>query len=169
MQIKMIKLFVAFVILFSSQGFSQAAEKSAHPLLDKYYPQQQRDTTKNIAPQINPEPVTENLPQTKPVTGIKTGSANKSMSATKLISNTKPALVATDTSVISEPVVVATDTTVVNKPVVVAAAPVPVQKKIQPKPASTPYIDTRLGSSTPAYDTWEKNNNGAGSVTTSPK
>jgi|GEM_PF-1092418 len=34
----------------------------------------------------------------------------------------------------------------------------------------TPTIsDSRLGSSTRAYDTWEKNNNGAGSVTTSPK
>ena len=168
MQIKMIKLFVAFAILFSSQGFSQAAEKSAHPLLDKYYPQQQADTTKNVIPQINPAPVTENLPQTKPVTGIKTGSANKSISETKLISNTRPALVATDTAVIKEPVVVATDTTAITKPVVVAT-PAPVQKKILPKPASTPYIDTRLGSSTRAYDTWEKNNNGAGSVTTSPK
>jgi hypothetical protein len=30
-------------------------------------------------------------------------------------------------------------------------------------------MDTRLGSSSPQFNTWEKNNNGAGSVTTSPK
>jgi hypothetical protein len=36
-------------------------------------------------------------------------------------------------------------------------------------PPSPPYNDSRLGSSTKAYDTWEKNNDGAGSVTTNPK
>ena len=47
---------------------------------------------------------------------------------------------------------------------------VPVQKKIQTSPTSTiPYIETRLGSSSKLYDTYEKNNNGEGAVTTSPK
>ncbi len=167
MQIKIVKLFVAaFVILFSSNVFSQTT-KSNHPLLDKYYPQKQTDTVKNIPAQISPAPVTENsaAPQTPPlsppvaetktVTGITTAPKNNSVQGTTLISNTRPALIATDTIA-------------VNKPADVII-PAPVQKTIQPKPASIPYNANRLGSSTPAYDTWEKNNNGAGSVTTSPK
>jgi len=35
-------------------------------------------------------------------------------------------------------------------------------------PASPIYRDTRLGSSSPLYNTYEKNDNGAGSVTTNP-
>ena len=31
------------------------------------------------------------------------------------------------------------------------------------------YFDTRKGSSSPLYNTWRKNANGAGAVTTSPK
>ena len=169
MRISIVKLFItAFVILFSLKGFSQTTSKSNHPLLDKYYPQKQTDTVKNIPPQINPTPVTENsaapqtpslsppVAETKTVTGITTAKENNSVSGTTLISNTKPALVATDTIAISKPVNV--------------TITAPVQKKIQPvTPVSPPYNDNRLGSSTPAYDTWEKNNNGAGSVTTSPK
>lgn len=37
-----------------------------------------------------------------------------------------------------------------------------------PDPASPIYRDTRLGSSSPLYNTYEKNNNGAGSITTNP-
>lgn len=36
------------------------------------------------------------------------------------------------------------------------------------RPAGPIYRDTRLGSSSPMYDTYKKNNNGAGSVTTNP-
>lgn len=35
-------------------------------------------------------------------------------------------------------------------------------------PANTPYRDTRLGSSSPLYNTYEKNADGAGAVTTNP-
>jgi hypothetical protein len=48
--------------------------------------------------------------------------------------------------------------------------PVPATKNDQISfPPSQSLYDIRLGSSTPQYDTWVKNNNGAGSVTTSPK
>jgi hypothetical protein len=60
-----------------------------------------------------------------------------------------------------------TTTTSINKPTIVTPN-IPTQK-ISSQPPPPPYRDTRLGSSTKQYDTWEKNNNGAGSVTTSPK
>jgi hypothetical protein len=42
--------------------------------------------------------------------------------------------------------------------------------KIHKTPAKKPmYRDTRLGSSTKKYDTYKKNDKGAGAVTTSPK
>ena len=37
-----------------------------------------------------------------------------------------------------------------------------------PDPSSPIYRDTRLGSSSPLYDTYKKNDNGAGSITTNP-
>jgi len=63
-----------------------------------------------------------------------------------------------------------TTTTSINKTTTVTVQ-APAQKiQVQPtQPPPSPYMDTRLGSSTKQYDTWEKNNNGAGSVTTSPK
>ena len=43
-------------------------------------------------------------------------------------------------------------------------------KKVYKKPVKKPmYRDTRLGSSTKKYNTYKKNDNGAGAVTTSPK
>jgi hypothetical protein len=44
------------------------------------------------------------------------------------------------------------------------------QNKIQDEPADKPtmYRDTRLGSSSPLYDTYEKNDYGAGAITTNP-
>ena len=48
-------------------------------------------------------------------------------------------------------------------------SPVPVTPApVQQTPENTIYRDTRLGSSSPLYNTYEKNNNGAGSVTTNP-
>ncbi len=43
------------------------------------------------------------------------------------------------------------------------------QSVIKPKTTSKIYRDTRLGSSEPQYNTYKKNDNGAGAVTTSPK
>jgi hypothetical protein len=60
------------------------------------------------------------------------------------------------------------DTTIINQPATVTQT-IPVQKAIPQQVPSEIYRDTRLGSSTPQYDTWKKNNNGAGSVTTHSK
>ena len=155
MQNKIIKLTVTFVLLFSLQGFSQTIEKSKHPLLDKYYPQiQNTDTSKAVTTQI--KPVTE----TKPAPALTT--TNVPAMTTTIV----PAMTSTTVpDVTTTPAM--TSTTTISKPTTITAK-TPVQK-VQSQPAPPPYMDTRLGSSTKQYDTWEKNNNGAGAVTTSPK
>jgi len=169
MQHKIRQLLIIFVVLFSLQGFSQTTEKSAHPLLDKYYPQKQSApaSTVEAAPAepvspVNPVTATKQITNTKTVTAVtdtttieKPLKTTVSVSPTKIISETKPAPVVTDSIALNK---------LVKTPL---AEPVP--KKNQPKPAGNPYMDTRLGSSSPLYDTYEKNNNGAGSVTTGAK
>lgn len=166
MQNKTLRLLVTFVVLFSLGGFSQTTENSTHPLLDKYYPQKKSvDTNKTVTTQINPVPVTNPMPVTKPVP------VTKPAPEANLVSETKPEIKQepeTKPVSVTKPVPAVTDTTAINKPINTPVA-VPVPKKVQTRPATAPYNENRLGSSTPQYDTWEKNNNGAGSVTTSPK
>lgn len=167
MQNKIIKLLVIFVVLFSLQGFSQTTEKSSHPLLDKYYPRKQNiDTNKTVPTQVNPIPETTTSPAitTQPAAITTTVPAETKIPA---ISTTTP--LTTNPIVTTNPVV--TPIPVAEKPDTIAAKIPSAQKIIQPQsaPPPPPYMDTRLGSSSKLYDTWEKNNNGAGTVTTSPK
>jgi hypothetical protein len=173
MQNRIITMLIIFIVLFSLRGFSQTTEKSEHPLLDKYYPQKQHDdTNKTIATQIKP------VYQTKPsstVTNIPGLITKPSVTTAIIPADTSATISAVTTTVPSATKSEATtlpasaNTLKVNNTGTVTAR-IPVQEKVQPQRAPThPYIDTRLGSSTPQYDTWEKNNNGAGSVTTSPK
>ncbi len=163
MQAKILKLFVTFFVLFSLQGFSQTTEKSNHPLLDKYYPRQQNaDTSKTITTQTKAVHETNQVSKAKPVPAVtdkpaidKSNITSVPLSETKPISETKPTPAVADSTAINKP----TNSTI----------PVPETKKAPAQPSATPYMDTRLGSSSPLYDTWEKNKNGAGSVTTSPK
>jgi len=183
MQYKMLKLFVTFFVLFSIKGFSQNTEKSEHPLLDKYYPHKQnaeagKTVTVDTKPAFVPTPAP--LPAPKPITKTVPSLQDTTGTIKPIISN-EP--VATNTPIISNSPAIETktlpsvaDTTSINKPIVtnkpinaVVQTPVPLQQKVVTHPPSSSYMDTRLGSSTPAYDTWTKNNNGAGSVTTSPK
>ncbi len=155
------KLFIMFVLsglclVISLQGFSQTAEKSEHPLLDKYYPQKAPDTTKAVTTQTHP------APELRPVTP-----AIKPVTPTTIVTEEKPS--AQTTPVYSPtPASLVADTTAVHKQTQ-NIVPVPAQPRLQPKPAATPTRDSRLGSSSPLYDTYEKNSNGAGSVTTNPK
>lgn len=179
----MIRFVVACLMLFSSQGFSQTPEKSEHPLLDKYYPQQQKviDTNKTMATQIKPIPQTNTPPATPTVIAPKVPVINPAATLAPVV-KPEPAEAIT-TPVVSTPVETTTPSVtnlpavtttsaitnapVVNKPVIVIP-PAPVQK-VQTQHTDPTYIDTRLGSSSPLYNTYEKNSNGAGSVTTSPK
>ncbi len=155
MQSKILKLSVTFVVLFSLQGFSQTTDKSQHPLLDKYYPQKQNpNAIKTVTTRAKSAPETNHVPEAKPVSA-------KPVAKTNQVSETKPVYKTKQKPALA-------NTTVINKSSNYTS-PVPVQKEVQTKPAAIPMRDTRLGSSSPLYDTYEKNNNGAGSVTTSPK
>ena len=180
MQHKTIKLILVFVVLFSLQIHAQDIEPSKHPKMDKYYP-----PAPNLAIPKNPQ---TDAPAIKPATGpvVET-------KPTPIVPETKPAPVITSTvvpetiskpaattnsavtpPVISQPVVTAVtpDTTTKEPPVVTVEKPVvapPQPKPLVSKQVGEPYNPNRLGSSTKEYDTWEKNNNGAGSVTTHSK
>ncbi len=187
MQHKIIKLILVLVVLFSLQSHAQITE-SKHPKMDKYYPPAPTLAVPNNpqtsgAPAIKPAngPVVESkptpvIPETKPAPVVpEPAPVITSTVAPEDIS--KPSSVTTSTvapPVISQPVVtaVATDTTTKQPPVVTIEKPVvaPTQPKpLVSKPEAEPYNPNRLGSSTKEYDTWEKNNNGAGSVTTHSK
>ncbi|MDQ2718380.1 MAG: hypothetical protein M3Z26_01275 [Bacteroidota bacterium] len=169
MQHKIIKLAIAFFVLFSFQGFSQAPEKSDHPLLDKYYPQKQNvNTTKAEVNQINPISQTKPI-ETKPAPVATITPVPAATTTTATATPVPVAALPTITNVpelTTKPVAATTTNTIIKPTAITAQAPI---KKLSGQPAPPPYMDTRLGSSTKQYDTWEKNNNGAGSVTTSSK
>ncbi len=146
-----------FTALFSLHGFSQAAEPSEHPLLDKYYPRAEVvDTNKTVGTQIT------SSSQTKPVSAASINTSPKTLIVTTTAADTTTRSAESIPSLTTKPAVTATTT--VNTPTTITRI-VPVQQA-SPAPAN---MDTRLGSSTPQYDTWKKNANGAGAVTTSPK
>ena len=158
MRNKMIPLFLVLTGLLSLQGFSQSTEPSEHPLLDKYYPRAQVvDTNKAVGTQIT------STSQTKPISATSINTSPKTLIVTTTPADTTTRSVENIPSITTQSTV--TSATAVNTPTTVTRD-VPV---VQSAPPSSPYRDTRLGSSTPQYDTWQKNANGAGAVTTSPK
>ena len=199
MRNKCVKLLVAFILLFCFNGFTQNTEKSLHPLLDKYYPRAETDTNKAVTNQIQPLPpkpapavtsvpvvttapamtatpppvltttVTNVTPPASVTTAPATSTALPAVTGTPTLTppdTTTTAVTGVTTEPTATPAV--TTTTSVNRTTTVTVQTPPVQK-MPSQPPPPPYMDTRLGSSTKQYDTWEKNNNGAGSVTTSPK
>ncbi|HXR85261.1 MAG TPA: hypothetical protein VN722_13190 [Hanamia sp.] len=169
------KLIFSLLILVSLQGFSQTPKESSHPLLDKYYPRPQVDTP-TVVIQSPPVPETPVPQKIVPQKNTTTPSAKPSVAETKITPEAKPVPVVNDSSVITqrvEPVVSMPNTPAVSTSVAPVASAsvqpaVPATKPAASKP-STPYNRERLGSSSPLYNTWEKNNNGAGSVTTGSK
>ena len=169
------KLIFTFVVIFSLKGFSQTPQESTHPLLDKYYPSPKVDTPQTVIIQ-RPAPETPVPQKIVPQKTITNPPPVKPSVVAKTVPESKPVAVVTDSAVIAKPVeptVSAPTAPTVSAPVApVASAQVqPVvstPKPVVSKP-STPYNRDRLGSSSPLYNTWEKNNNGAGSVTTGSK
>lgn len=176
----------SLLVVFSLKGFSQTTNptKSLHPKMDKYYPQAQKtqildanaDTSSEIttakpvtsagnAPVMTTTPaVTDKVVQPKPtVTPAIPQAPEPEMPTT-------PAVTSTPVSVDTAAARTASSTTI-SKPAAVTVN-APVQKPApQPAPGVTPssLFTTRLGSSSPQYDTWKKNDDGAGSVTTQSK
>lgn len=188
MQRKVILMISSSLLVFSLQGFSQTTTpaKSLHPKMDKYYPQAQKtqvlnnnaDTSAVIpapirpvtqaspAPSMTVAPVSQN-------TVVNPAPAVKPNMPAPAEAETPPAPAVTSTPVNVEP----SNTTVTNSNTVTTPAAVTVNKPVQTVPETqvSNYVDpaslftTRLGSSSPQYDTWKKNDNGAGSVTTQSK
>ena len=100
--------------------------------------------------------------QTKPVSAASINTSPKTLIVTTTAADTTTRSAESIPSLTTKPAITATTT--VNTPTTITRI-VPVQQA-PPAPAN---MDTRLGSSTPQYDTWKKNANGAGAVTTSPK
>ncbi|MGN6296314.1 MAG: hypothetical protein ACTHM7_05995 [Ginsengibacter sp.] len=176
---KLVLLFGIFFTVVSSQTFGQDSTiKSVHPKMDKYYPRPQE------APKMNNEaatPASPVLPSQRTPTIINQSSTNNTVvsPSPSIVPNERatemPAIEA-GPAVTNTPVTVQPSDTKLNAsnsvtapPSVTVTAPAPKVISKPKAPPEPPYLDTRLGSSSPQYNTWEKNNNGAGSVTTNPK
>lgn len=160
MKAKIFGLFIAGVFL-SFAGFAQETQESLHPKLDKYY-----ETNDPPAPVTKPS--TTVIPSTTAASSRASANAGTINNVTAPQSTVKAPVVPVDTT---------TEQTVVqNEPVPEpVAVPTPKPSPVQPvAPTARPdpnslYSESRLGSSTPQYDTYETNSDGAGSVTTTPK
>lgn len=191
---KILKLTIMLLVFSSLEGFSQSSntpsdDKSDHPLLDKYYPQPKEKAPGKVIPPpavsstVNslpttpvpakpapvmkpavtptPEPVANPVVETVPAPALKAEALPLQGSAPTMSSATVPVIA--NTPVATPPVADSIVTVVAPPPAPKTAAP------IADKIPTPPFNPNRLGSSTKKYDTWEKNSNGAGSVTTSPK
>lgn len=133
---------MAFVLV-SFSALSQTTENTSHPKLDAFRKLKQNSQAANDSIAAASTTAANNLttsPNPQPLAPSTTGKIG-----------TNPNLSPTPAP-----------TTAVPK-----APEQPAAIISQPQPHI--YMDTRLGSSTKQYDTYEKNNYGAGSVTTSPK
>ncbi len=189
MQRKVIWMISSSLVVFSLQGFSQTTTTipSSHPKMDKYYPQAQKtqtiydnpDTIKVMAP-AKPVTTTNNAPvmTTAPVTTdnvvqpksnvtptIPQQAPEPVMPTTSAITNTSVSVDTAATRTVSSNTISKPATVKINKPPVQVAPAAPTSNYVDPSSLFT----TRLGSSSPQYDTWKKNDDGAGSVTTQSK
>ena len=156
-------------VLISFSALSQTTEKSSHPKLDALFPHSKNTTaTSNIPDSTKPSPtniVTDKSAITSgkitnttstPATNIVTD--NNTISSEKIPGNN------TSTPVTD----VATDSNI--KPAGTVTYQTAPQQEVPARSAQKGiYNDNRLGSSTEQYNTYEKNDNGAGAVTTRPK
>ena len=172
-------LFFIFLVIFSLPAISQSADSSLHPKLDKYYPQKTVTPPPPPAPVTVPAPVAQVNPvqETKPVTAAAPVAQPQAPAPVIPKVTEKPVVDNQPTSISSKPLIDnqslsgVSDSNNLNKPVA-AVIVKPEPKKVQTKPVAKPtsiYMDTRLGSSSPLYNTYETNSNGAGTITNTPK
>lgn len=187
MQRKLILILSSLLILFSFGGFGQTAPaESVHPKMDKYYPRPQKtqvlDNNVDTSSEIPAPARAVTQSPSAPVMTTSPPGNNTAVSPAPVVNPTTPTPVEpkidAGPAVTSTPVTVApSNTTVTNSNTVSSPATVTVNKPVQPKQTSqtSSYVDpaslftTRLGSSAPQYNTWQKNNDGAGSVSSQSK
>lgn len=176
-------------VFFSINGFSQAdtaKQTTDHPLLDKYYPRPKTEPVpkkpvvkstgveqKNVivTPKNKTQLIVENrlyfpTPVQRPETAVAPVKKDSVLVEVEspVFTPVSKGVVITDAKLV--PV---SDSAKITKPVMSAAIATPPSS---PKPQSRiepGYQRNRLGSSSPLYNTYEKNAKGAGSVTTLPK
>jgi len=151
------------IILAVTISNTVLCQDTAHTrLVDKYYPKSEvTPEPQNTTPDLKLAPISRSQP------------LNNSASSQKPIIKNEPvsrpvvpqATVAAEPEPMPEP-----ENTVVNNP---SPEPTPATPPLPAVVTSTPYAnpvyrDTRLGSSAPQYDTYKKNDNGAGAITTDP-
>jgi len=136
-------------ILISNSLFAQ--DTTHTKLVDKYYPVSKTPEPAPILDKTTTEPVTSS---------VVSPAGNTTVTQPSQINKiNKPVA---SVPVAAAPVAAVPVTTV-------PLTPLPVTSISQlPAPQSSIYQDTRLGSSSPDYNTYEKNDNGVGSITTNP-
>ena len=163
-----IKLTISLFIFFPLAGFSQTTE-SEHPKMDKYYPRPPEE--KPITnPVTTAQPVMTNTPSVNNNNTVQPNTVQAPKPAEQPAEppmETAPAVTSTPVTV-ETPKLGVNNTTNIEQPATVTQT-TPVQRVVPQSPPSEIYNGTRLGSSSPQYDTWKKNDDGAGSVTTHSK
>jgi hypothetical protein len=150
-------------LVISNTTFAQ--DTTNERLVDKYYPKSQQAQPVPETEKVNPVSTTTKQPATinSPVRSVP-------INATVV----QPTPLTSDLNKEVEPVIqTASQVQPAQSPINNEAGKINKSTKIgtdnyNPNPASPIYRDTRLGSSSPLYDTYKKNDNGAGAVTTNP-
>ena len=155
---------LSFFILFSRKAISQTTP-STHPKLDALF----HHPPNNSQPSTTTEPATTTTPappnQRVPPPPISAQQNNADNATQNQVTNT-PAAKSIDGNQ-HNPVITAAGQ--VQNPAQNTQVQQQASSLIQNVPVSTSmYRDTRLGSSSPLYNTYKKNDDGAGAITTNP-
>ena len=190
---------VLLLVFISVQGFGQTdttKPKSVSPLLDKYYTRPKKDTvaakpvfkstgvqqkTAKTPTPVMQKPIEEkrltfptpNRPAIATTPTVPADSISTVVVEAPVI--TTPVTETPVTAPLSTSIIIAdtklsipvADTSKITRPVITTTAAIPPKSPVA-KPEGG-FERPRLGSSSPLYNTYKKNNNGAGSVTTLPK
>lgn len=145
--------------IISNTAFCQ---DTAHTrLVDKYYPKSNPVTPEpqNKVPDLNLAPITRTQPLNNNTASQKPVIKNEPISKPVVPQST----VAAESAQVPEPA-----NTISNPSPTPATPPAPATVATSTPDTYPVYRDTRLGSSAPQYDTYKKNDYGAGAITTNP-
>ena len=150
-------------ILISFSALSQTTDNASHPKLDAF--RKLKQNSREVKVQDTASTITSN---TNAANNITTSAAQPDASQSSSNSGMNNNTVTPDKTTAASSTV--TDNKVTSNNANNSANQNQPQQQAQVQPEDkTIYNDTRLGSSTQQYDTYKKNNYGAGAVTTTPK